>query len=133
MSHIFPAEEIMAETPYPESRLTPPPEDYRWALFLLHQDLRNLHREMRRDVQDLRDDVRRLRDGRPRQSRYSSRDTIGILRSCHTRSEYIYRRDDIDTVHASFDRLQRRIDVCTAKLMVTMFIWAGVILAALKF
>ena len=110
----------MSETSDPKSPSSKPPEDFRWGISYLREDIQDLRQDvnsgnqgLQAQIQDLRQDMNRSNQG------------------LQVQIQDI--RQDVGTLNGRIDETNRRIDSRFTVLITTMIGIGGLIVAAIKF
>ncbi len=96
----------MSETSDPKSPSSKPPEDFRWGISYLREDIQALRQDMNSGNQGLQAQIQDLRQDL---------------------------RQDVGTLNGRIDETNRRIDSRFTVLITTMIGMGGLIVAAIKF
>ncbi len=120
----------MPEASDPQLPSSKPPEDFRWGISYLREDLQDLHQDMNRNnqglqaqIQELRQDMNRNNQGLQTQIQELRQDTNREVKDI---------RQDVRALHNRTDETNRRIDSRFAVLLTTMVAMTGLMMAVMK-
>ena len=128
----------MADTPEPSMTPSQPPEDFRWGISYLREDIQDLRLDIR-GVHGRIDESNRSLGERIDETNRSLGDRIDetnrslVERIDETNRSLGERIDDTNrSMNERFDETNRRMDSRFTWLMTTMIALAGIIVAAIK-